>query len=924
MQAPPQRPRAVRRSRRLGPTVLAAGVTILVLASLGPSAEGSAGRAGAGGWTRGHPWTGAAGIRESVRSIQAREARSRGSLREFGRLPEAVRHPKRQNPSAPRVAQWPPAPTGDSSTPSQPRATGGRSRAPQALGTSFTGATLADTNFSFPPDTMGAIGPTQYVVAVNGRIRSFNRSGVADGALDADTDVFFASVMTTGVGCNFTSDPRIRYDRLSGRWFLTIIDVPGCNGSKTNRVLLAVSSGSVITSSSSFTFFFFNNASVTPSVTKRFADYDTLGIDANALYIGDNAFSTATGHFLGTDAFVVRKSSVLGAGPIVVTAFRGLVGSATGAGPFTPQGVDDDDAEATVGYFIGVDNASFGQLDIRRVADPGGTPSLSGDVTLTVPTTSFPLTVPHLGNAGGTNGELDALDDRLFAARVENGHIWTAHNIAVTTGGVGTGAGTRDGVRWYEIQNVSATPSLVQSGTVFDGASSNPRWYWIPSIMVSGQGHSAIGSSAAGPAEHVNAATVGRLSGDALGTMRTPALYTSSGSAYNPPGDPGGQFGRRWGDYSYVSLDPLDDMTMWSIQQFVDATNSYGVRVVKLIAPPPATPSSASGSVPAGSSSTTVTITGTSSSGSGFYDPGPNLGGGAVPFHHLSATVSGGVTVNSATSNSPTSVTLDLNTTGAAPGTKDVTITNPDGQLATGAGILTVTSAPPASADLVLTKTHSSPVVIGTSFPFTISVSNGGPDAASDLQVTDTLPASMTFSSISNTGGASCSTPPAGSTGTVTCTKSSLGSGGSFTVTLTVRPTRSGSFDNTASVSSSTAEAVPGDESDTDSVAVQTNAKGCTIIGTGGNDTITGTSGPDVICGRAGADTINGAGAADTLYGQGGNDALTDHAGTDKLVGGGGADALDTADGAAGDTAIGGRGTDTCSTDPGDTVKSCE
>ena len=67
---------------------------------------------------------------------------------------------------------------------------------PQTLGTSFTGATLADTG-AFPPDSMGAAGPSQFVVFVNGRIRTFNKTtGVADGVIDADPDVFFSPVMT--------------------------------------------------------------------------------------------------------------------------------------------------------------------------------------------------------------------------------------------------------------------------------------------------------------------------------------------------------------------------------------------------------------------------------------------------------------------------------------------------------------------------------------------------------------------------------------------------------------------------------------------------------------------------------------------------------------------------------------------------------
>ena len=126
--------------------------------------------------------------------------------------------------------------------------------APQTLGISFTGATLVDA-CAFPPDVMGAVGPTQYVVFINGRLRTFNKAiGTADGVLNADPDAFFSSVITPA-GANevsYTSDPNVRYDRLSGRWFLTIIDVTvnTTTGSlKPNRNLFAWSDGSIISGS---------------------------------------------------------------------------------------------------------------------------------------------------------------------------------------------------------------------------------------------------------------------------------------------------------------------------------------------------------------------------------------------------------------------------------------------------------------------------------------------------------------------------------------------------------------------------------------------------------------------------------------------------------------------------------------------------
>ena len=78
-----------------------------------------------------------------------------------------------------------------------------------------------DTN-SLPPDTMGDIGPTQYLVGINGRIRTVSKAtGLADGVLNASFNTFFASVRN-GAG---TSDPRVRFDRRTGRWFVAMINV---------------------------------------------------------------------------------------------------------------------------------------------------------------------------------------------------------------------------------------------------------------------------------------------------------------------------------------------------------------------------------------------------------------------------------------------------------------------------------------------------------------------------------------------------------------------------------------------------------------------------------------------------------------------------------------------------------------------------
>jgi len=673
-------------------------------------------------FARGQVVRGAPGVRESVASIQERQrATPPQPIKLPGKPPRfEQRRFNPQNPAARPGDSWPPR-GGAQPLTTQPLKGGSPGiYAAQTFGTSFTGATLSGTNPTgyFPPDSMGAVGPTQYVVVVNGRIVTFNKTtGVADGVLNATTNTLF-NLVRNG---SSTSDPRIRYDRLSQRWFIVIINV-----STPNRILIAVTNTSDITPSTVFTLFYIPIDTLSPAISSTcLADYPTLGIDALALYIGTNNFCGSPSQtFHSTDGYVVRKSDLL-AGTLTVTVFRAL-GTGSVAGPYTPQGVDNYDPGATEGYFIAVDTISFGTLMLRRVSDPGGTPAISANIAIATPlTTSFPIEVDHLGRSGNPNStKLDALDDRLFAAHIRNGRLWTAHNIGVDNTGNASGTRTRNGSRWYEMSGIASpgTPAFEQVGTVYTASGSNTTdqvSYWIPSIMVSGQGHAAMGFSSAGTNARANAASTGRLASDTPGTMQAPADYTASSTAYNPNDNNAAIGVRRWGDYSYTSLDPNDDMTMWTIQEFCDTTDSYGVRVVKLIAPPPATPVSASPpSVANNQSGVAMTITGTSTSGSGFFDPGSGFA------NRIAASVTGGVTVNSVTYTSPTSITLNLNTTGVAPGSYNLTVTNPDGQSATTNGIIMVTSGGMTSTTTSLAS-NLNPATYGSTITFTATVSPG-------------------------------------------------------------------------------------------------------------------------------------------------------------------------------------------------------
>ena len=487
------------------------------------------------------------------------------------------------------------------------------------VSTSFNAASLFETG-ALPPDGSGAAGPSQFILAANGRIRSFSKAtGTPDGVLDISSDNFFAPVR----GGYETFGAQIRYDRLADRWFISMATtaLPG-------RILIAASSSGVVSSATSWTFFAFDNGFPGGCAI----DSPTLGVDALAMYIGVNQFCAGGTTYAGTSAFVVRKASATAGGPLQVTAFHNLTGTPLGPGPFAPHGVDNDSPTANVGYFLAADNAALGRLVLRRVQDPGGVnPTLSSDIGITVAATAAPIRVPHLANLGGTNGYLDGGDDRIASARMVNGRLWAAHTIGVTDSGTASASATRNGVRWYELQALDTTPTVVQAGTIHSGSGGGSlaeRHYWVPSLATTAQGRTVVGFSAAGSQEFINAAATERLQSDAPGSMRTPSLLTASSSPYNPESDPGSPArGRRWGSYSATSVDPCDNMTVWTLQQYADAADSYGLFATRLTGPPPALPVSVTPSAVAGGlPSINLQVTASSSAGSAFFDPGPGFG----------------------------------------------------------------------------------------------------------------------------------------------------------------------------------------------------------------------------------------------------------------------------------------------------------
>src|SRR5205085_1550026 len=129
-----------------------------------------------------------------------------------------------------------------------------------------------------------------------------------------------------------------------------------------------------------------------------------------------------------------------------------------------------------------------------------------------------------------------------------------------------------------------------------------------------------------------------------------------------------------------------------------------------------------------------------------------------------------------------------------------------------------------SDADLGVTKSANVDQALpDTNITYTITVSNGGPNAATNATLTDPLPPQVTFVSISSPGGWMCTTPTVGTNGTVSCTNASLPLTNSAVFTLVVHivpgATQGTFITNQATVSTSADD--PNSENNSGSASTQ-------------------------------------------------------------------------------------------------------
>jgi hypothetical protein len=427
-------------------------------------------------------------------------------------------------------------------------------------GSGFTGVN--------PPDTIGDVGNEHFIQMINGGGTRVLILDKIDGTTVAD---FALSSLATGSGTGCTSgsgDPIVMFDETvdngpgepRGRWFLS--EFTG------NSFCVYISQTADPTTGDWFIYEF-------GSASGGLPDYPKWAVWPDAYYIGANENAgSIPGNGRTVYAFD-RESMLQGVTTRPAQVFE--IPALSGFGFQMIQPADWDGIlpppAGTPGLFVrhrddevhngGSSDPTRDFLELWEFDVDWDTPANS---TFTGPTnigvedfeselcglTAFAC-VPQ----PGTGTELDPLREPvMWRAQFRN---FGSHQVIVgswVTDAVG-GAADVHGVQWAELRNTGGGWQLFQEGLV----SPDNVNRWMSSIAMDGTGNIAMGYNVSdATATFPGLRYIGRLTSDPLDTMSRGEFTLVDGSGSNAS--------NRYGDYSAIAVDPVDECTFWFTGQY--------------------------------------------------------------------------------------------------------------------------------------------------------------------------------------------------------------------------------------------------------------------------------------------------------------------------------------------------------------------
>ena len=424
-----------------------------------------------------------------------------------------------------------------------------------------------------PPDTNGAVGPTQYVQTVNSDFAIYSKTGAA---LRHATPIdALWSGTNSECAVHNDGDPVVLYDQYADRWLISEFVARPNSGESYAECIALSTTGDATGTYNLYEFDWGPN---------MFLDYPHIGVWPDGYYMSANEFPTGQETSAGAAAIVFERSAMLAgrparyvwfdesaANPIGGQYIGQLAGTADGSrqppagAPDVFAEVDDPTGIPPTGTDPGFDLRLW-KFHVDWSNPQASTFGNNGAPSETIPVAPFvrPQCTYGYGDCalqkGGAQG-LDALGDRLMfrlAYRNFGDHQSLVLNQTVKVG-------TVLGIRWYEVRDPLGSPTIYQQGTYApDDPVTDPLSRWMGSIAMDKKGDIALGYSASGANDYPSIRYTGRAAGDPLGqmTQAEQTFFTGTGPQTEPEG--------RWGDYSSLTVDPTDQCTFWYTQEYLE------------------------------------------------------------------------------------------------------------------------------------------------------------------------------------------------------------------------------------------------------------------------------------------------------------------------------------------------------------------
>ena len=456
------------------------------------------------------------------------------------------------------------------------------------IGQNFTGSTYGDNTQALPPDSNGSIGPHHFVEFINGEFAVYNKTNGLNIKRISDLK-FWANAGLILSTDDAVSDPRVIFDPLSQRWFATMVDLDASAADPTlnaNDFLLAVSTS--LDPTGTWHGFLFQS----DPDTGYFADFPTLGVDSNAVYISGDFFQGQDSP-MGAGLVSIPKADLLLSTPTIDNrTWFGVADYSVRGQVYQPvmcfDGTSSGNVVATGN--IGTDTIQYSNVFCFAVQNSATTNATIGTpANLTV----LPYSVPYNADFGvplftvtqpDNTSQLEGNDAR-FSARVYGvaGVLYAVHNTELNN---------HMAIRWYRIS--ATTHALLEMGTIADA---NQDLFY-PAIAANASGTVVIGYNACGLANTVSCYAVGGRTVAGVTTFGSPVTLQTGATSYHGDDEliaelEGSPAYSRWGDYNTLSPDPSDPTRFWAIIMFPsDAANNdvYSTQITELItsAPRPA------------------------------------------------------------------------------------------------------------------------------------------------------------------------------------------------------------------------------------------------------------------------------------------------------------------------------------------------